>query len=164
VPARGHRARRAPSQFQTSLVLPPATSPAGSSSGHVIYTGGRTRSSRELAAAGPATEALATASKGSRRDSIRRGQTIISRLEGHPELADMCSVVTSRSGTERRTESALCANRRAPAPSEFSPSVRANFLSGCLPQVTRWPTAGPRNPVITRPDPVRQTSAHSLPQ
>src|SRR6266567_1432788 len=23
-----------------------------------------------------------------------------------------------------------------------------------------WPTAGPRNPVITRPDPVRQASAH----
>src|SRR6266513_2998529 len=103
----GHRARRAPSQFLTSLVLPPATSPAGSSSGHVICTGGRTRSSRELAAAGPATEALATASNRGRRDSIRRGQTIISRLEGHPELADMCSVVTSRSGTERRTESAL---------------------------------------------------------
>src|SRR5712692_425256 len=88
-PARGHRARRAPSQFLTSLVLPPAPAPAGSSSGHVVYTGGRTRSSRELAAAGPATEALATASKGSRRDSIRRGQTIISRLEGHPELADV---------------------------------------------------------------------------
>src|SRR5450631_2404525 len=50
VPARGHRARRAPSQFLTSLVLPPATSPAGSSSGHVIYTDGRTRFSRELAA------------------------------------------------------------------------------------------------------------------
>jgi hypothetical protein len=55
------------------------------------------RSSKELAAAGPATETLATASKGSRRDSIRRGQTIISRLEGPPELA-FCALAAGRPG------------------------------------------------------------------
>jgi hypothetical protein len=81
-----------------------------------------------------------------------RGEAPEVDMAAHNEIA----LQTARQG--------ICAKRMAQAPGEFSPSVRASFLSGCLPQVTRWPTAGPRNPVIARPDPVRQASAHSWPQ
>jgi hypothetical protein len=63
-----------------------------------------------------------------------RGKAPEVDMAAHNEIA----LQTARQG--------ICAKRMAQAPGEFSPSVRASFLSGCLPQVTRWPTAGPQAP------------------
>ena len=86
---------------------PPAiTAPSWPSVAPPQVLGGRTRSARETAVAGPATEELAAARQWTASGPARRRSS--PGQQDCSELADLCSVLISRSGTDRRADSAFC--------------------------------------------------------